>query len=198
MSGTNGPEQTFTTIGFKDWKHATGKDGILTHHNSCQSHKHAFTAWRQYVLNLEAGTGIAERLGSARTEQIEQNRHYIATIAKVLLLCSCQEIALRGHRESETSMNRGNFIEILALVAEHDPVVHHRLSDGPKNASYTSPEIQNTLLNVMASAVQKEICSEIQHAGVFSVLADETKDLSKKEQLSIVVRYVDPKTAIIY
>ena len=54
------------------------------------------------------------------------------------------------------------------------------------------------LLNVMATAVQKEICSESQHAGVFSVLVDEIKDSSKKEQLAIVVKYVDPKTVVIY
>ena len=99
VCGTNRPEQTFTTIGFIDWKHATGKDGILTRHNSCQSHRHAFSAWRQYVLNLEAHSGIAERLGSARTEKIEQNGHYITTIAQVLLLCSCQDI---GHSTTST------------------------------------------------------------------------------------------------
>ena len=31
------------------------------------------------------------------------------------------------------------------LVASHDPIVHHRLNDGPKNAAYTSPDIQNSL-----------------------------------------------------
>ena len=63
MPGMNRPEQTFTTIGFQDWKHATGKNGIPTHHDSCQSHRYAFTAWKQYLLNLKAGTGIAERFG---------------------------------------------------------------------------------------------------------------------------------------
>ena len=33
-------------------------------------------------------------------------------------------------------------------------------------------------------------------AGVFSILADECKDLSKREQMSIVVRYVDNKATV--
>ena len=61
------------------------------------------------------------------------------TIAEVLLLCSQQEIAFRGHRESSDSLNRGNFLEILGVVARHDKVM---LDNGPRNACYTSPEIR--------------------------------------------------------
>ena len=113
------------------------------------------------------------------------------------MLCCRQEISLRGHRESSDSANRGNFLEIMSLVvAEHDPVIKHKLSDGPRNALYTSPDIQNQLLNTMTCMVRESICDKIRKAEVFSVLADETKDFSKKKQLSIVLRYVDIETAI--
>ena len=39
------PESTLTTTGFKDWKHATDKNGILNDHNKCISHKQAIIAW---------------------------------------------------------------------------------------------------------------------------------------------------------
>ena len=39
------------------------------------------------------------------------------------------------------------------------------------------------------------IANFVQKVGYFSVLADETKDISKKEQLAVVVRYVDLETA---
>ena len=192
------PEQAFTSNGFKDWKHATGKGGILSGHNDCCTHKQAVVAWNQYTLNSQKGTSVSERLGTARVEQIKQNRHYLKSVIEILLLCSHQEIALRGHRESEMSSNRGNFMEILKLVAAHDPIVHHRLNDGPKNAAYTSPDIQNTLLNVMGNVVRNEICLAVKNAGVYSILADETKDSSKREQLAIVLRYVDIASATIF
>ena len=50
----------------------------------------------------------------------------------------------------------------------------------------------------MACMVRESICDKIRKAEVFSVLADETKDFSKKEQLSIVLRYVDIESAIQY
>ena len=173
-SSSSRPEQAFTSTGFKDWKHAMGKGGILPGHNNCHAHKQAAIAWNQYTLYIVYR--ISERLGSARAEQIKQNRHYLKCVIEILLLCSHQEIALRGHRESELSANRGNFMEILKLVAAHDPIVYHRLNDGPKNAVYTSPEIQNTLLNVMGNIVRNEICLAVKNAGAYSILADETKD----------------------
>ena len=65
---------------------------------------------------------------------------------------------------------------------------------------YTHQQIyvQNELLSVMTSMVRESICNKIRDAEVYSVLADETKDCSKKEQLSIVFRYVDLESAIQY
>ena len=51
--------------------------------------------------------------------------------------------------EDIEARNRGNFLEILEVLAAHDPVVSQRLKEGPKNAVYTSPEMQNTFLNIM-------------------------------------------------
>ena len=89
-------------------------------------------------------------------------------------------MSLRGHRESSNSTNRGNFLEILSLVAKHDPIIHHKLSNGPRNTLYTSADTQNQLLSLMVSMVRENICNKIQKAEVFSVLADKTKDCSKR------------------
>ena len=96
-----------------------------------------------------------------------KNRHYVKSVAEVLLLCSRQEIALRGHRESIESQNRGNFLELLTLVAKHDPIVQERISQGPRNATYTSPGIQNDMLRTMVGMVQDEICAAVNKAGFF-------------------------------
>ena len=63
---------------------------------------------------------------------------------------------------------------------------------------YTSPEIQNSLISVMAGTVQELICSPVRKAGAYTILADETKDCSKKEQLAIVVRYVDVEAVKLF
>ena len=113
------------STGFTDWKHATGKSGTLNSHNNCTSHRQAVIAWNEYKLNVLRGTTISQRMGGVISQQIEANRHYLKTIAEILLSCSQQEIALRGHAESRNSLNRGNFLQILDLVANHDSVICH-------------------------------------------------------------------------
>ena len=87
------------------------------------------------------GTTISQRMGSIISRQIEANHLYLKTIAEILLLCSKQEIPLCDNDESRNSLiKRGNFLEILDLVANHYPVIRHRLTNGPNNATYTSAE----------------------------------------------------------
>ena len=74
------PESTFTLTGFRDWKHATGKNGVLNGHDRCFSHKQAQAAWVQYKLNHILGTTLPDRMGNSRAEAIQQNRHYLKTI----------------------------------------------------------------------------------------------------------------------
>lgn len=50
----------------------------------------------------------------------------------------------------------------------------------------------------MGNIIRKQICLAVQNAGVYSILADETKDCSKQEQLAIVLRYVEIESATIF
>jgi len=52
---------------------------------------------------------------------------------------------------------------------------------------FTLPQIQNDLLDITDGMVQDSITSEIPNAGVFSILAGESKDISKQEQLNFAL-----------
>ena len=109
-------EKSFTLVGFKDWKHATGKGSVLSKHNSSCAHRNSVISWKQYKVNSYRKTSISNQLGISRAEQVAQNRHCIRILAEIILLCSHLEIALHSHREWEESINRGEFLEILNLV----------------------------------------------------------------------------------
>ncbi|XP_047312759.1 zinc finger MYM-type protein 1-like [Impatiens glandulifera] len=64
------------------------------------------------------------------------------------------------------------------------------LEKAPKNAKYTSPDIQKDVLNVIAHQVRTKIRQEIGDAK-FCILVDEARDASNKEQMAIVLRFVD-------
>ena len=50
---------------------------------------------------------------------------------------------------------------------------------------------------MMGGLVRGKVCETVQGAR-YSLLGDETKDVSNVEQLAIVLRYVDVQTATIY
>ena len=187
-SGRTDP--AFTRNGFRDWKHATGERGSLNEHRRSATHKESVVTWEQFKLNVQHGTTIGQRLDNLGRKIVKENRHYVKTLAEIILHCAMQDVAMRGHDESEHSLNPGNFLSLLKLIGGHDEVVRKRLEEGPGNAKYTAPEIQNELLDLMAEMVLNRITSEIQKAQYFSLIVDETKDISKKEQLSVVLRYV--------
>jgi len=54
------------------------------------------------------------------------------------------------------------------------------------------------MLKVLAKAVSHKIYNNVRKTGVYSILSDETKDCSKKEQLCLIVRYVDVDSATIF
>lgn len=56
---------------------------------------------------------------------------------------------------------------------------------------YTSPDYQNDCITIIDSITRSNIIKQISPIGAVSILVDETKDTSKKEQLSLVIRFVD-------
>ena len=173
------PERAFTSIGFRDWKHATGQKGILVSHNNSLSHKQAVVAWEQFKATQDQGS-IVDQLGTNRAQQISKNKHYITTIAEVLLLCSRQEISFRGHDESDSSMKKGNFLEVLALIASMTQLL--------TRGSFTVQEMLNTPHTAFRMiSFLRQICASVQRAKFYSLMVDETKDRSKQEQMSIVI-----------
>ena len=111
--------------------------------------------------------------------EIEKNRHLIKTIGEVLLLSAMQDISQRGHWENDENVNDGNFKQIINLIARHDAVVKKKMHQSAQNAKYTSNTIQNEILDTLAYMVRDSIVEDVKDAQYFSLIADETKDISK-------------------
>ncbi|CAL1672073.1 unnamed protein product [Lasius platythorax] len=148
-------------------------------------------SWESYkqMQKADGAKSIASQLSAAHVEEVRRNRKYIMKIADILRLITTQGIALRGHDESALSDNRGNFIQILHHIAKNVPSLKRRIEEGPKNAKYTHHTIQNSILHIFADLTLAAISNKVKEAKYFALIADESKDISKTEQLSVVVRY---------
>ena len=66
------PDVVFTHSGFHDWKHARGKDGVLTYHNTkCTKHKNAMLSWQQYKSTVANSTSVSVQLDRQRLKSIQ-------------------------------------------------------------------------------------------------------------------------------
>lgn len=108
-----------------------------------------------------------------------------------------QACPFRGHDESPDSINQGNFLELMKLLASYNKDVKAVvLENAPRNAKYTSPDVQKEILSIYARKVQTAVREEIGNSK-FCIMVDEARDESKKEQMAIVIRFVSKEGLIM-
>uniref|UniRef100_A0A1X7T5A4 DUF4371 domain-containing protein n=2 Tax=Amphimedon queenslandica TaxID=400682 RepID=A0A1X7T5A4_AMPQE len=185
---------TFPSLtGFSDWKHGKGKRGTLNIHDFSHKHRAAVLSLKDFQSTNENNTSIANQLERGRKKVIKENRQYVLHLFQVILCCAQQGIPLRGHCEVEhddSSINVGNFLSFLKLHSRHIELLQSRMTSGPKNATLLSHDYQNSMLSILAKSVLDYIINEMKEAHYFTIMVDETKDISKKEQLTLILRFV--------
>ena len=191
-----GTSSSFTKTGFKNMK------GFLSDckkHEKAKLHMSAYKIWKTYG----SGPRVDSLISQARhdeiqrhNEEVSQNREMLKTITETVLYFSRQKLAFRGHDESNESLKRGNYRELLECFGKMDSVIgrrlHGRLAEtrliGGGQFTGVSPDIQNDLINCLDMIIEDEILKEIDNSTFLSVEVDETSDVSTKEQLSMIVR----------
>ncbi|CAI9295124.1 unnamed protein product [Lactuca saligna] len=100
-------------------------------------------------------------------------------------------LPFRGHDESSDSLNRGLFLELLSFLRDHNEGIRNvTLENAPQNNQVTCPRTQKQIVECFSTKIVVDICKE-SGKDVFSLLVDESSDVSKKEQMAIILRYVD-------
>ncbi|KAI5343768.1 hypothetical protein L3X38_011644 [Prunus dulcis] len=102
-----------------------------------------------------------------------------------------------GHDESDTLSNKGNYLELLQFLADHDEKVNAVvLENAPGNLKLIAPTIHKDLVNAYATETIKKTIKDMDGA-FFSLLVDESLDVSVKEHMVVVFRYVDKSRDVI-
>ncbi|XP_025405672.1 zinc finger MYM-type protein 1-like, partial [Sipha flava] len=190
-------KQTFGNLvkkPFKNWK-----DGIEVFNNNtnCEYHKTCIlkgTCAKQILKKKVEPIDI--QIDSGIKRKIIENRKNLIPIIETIIFCGRQNLSLRGHRDSgplnltEPNENDGNFRSLLRFRANSGDVsLKTHLETCSKNASYTSPMIANEIISTCGDIILKKIVNKINEAKCFSILADETSDISGIEQFSLCARY---------
>ncbi|QHN89037.1 Zinc finger MYM-type protein [Arachis hypogaea] len=140
---------------------------------------------------LNQASHIQNVIEDHTSEEIQKNRFRLKSSIDATHWLTFQACAFRGHDETPESKNRGNFLEMIKLIASYnDEVARTVLENAPYNAKYTSHQIQKEILHILSNKVRKHICEEIGDSK-FCIVVDVARDESKREQMALVLRFVD-------
>uniref|UniRef100_A0A8C5P6W8 Repressor of the inhibitor of the protein kinase n=1 Tax=Leptobrachium leishanense TaxID=445787 RepID=A0A8C5P6W8_9ANUR len=88
--------------------------------------------------------------------------------------------------DSSVKRTTGNVQSLYQFRIEAgDMVLKNHLENAPVNARYTSVRVENELIALSEEILREDIVSLVNESNGFSVIADESADISGKEQLSI-------------
>ncbi|XP_077975389.1 zinc finger MYM-type protein 1-like [Styela clava] len=154
-------------------------------HRDTNYHRESNIAAKNFVKSMETGQNVRANMETQYATQTKENRRIMTSIVKTVMFCASGNISLRGH-----SGDSGNFVNLLLFrIDAGDEDLKRHFARMAGNAKYTSPMIQNEILKVASNMIVQDIVMEANKSFV-SVIADESCDISGKEQLSIVLRYV--------
>ena len=183
-------DNTFT---FCNWK----KTERLTKHHQSEAHSLALTKWLEYRQMQRKSSSIISIIDDGHRNYVKRNREFLRVIIECLFYTAQQNIAQRGHEEDRSNLgqrsdvNRGNFLELLHLRSKDIPWLEEKLNTQLQDhAQWTSPTIQNELLQIFADLIIELICKDVRESRWYGIIIDETSDISRDEQVSFCLSYL--------
>ena len=172
----------FVSRGFCNWKDATGNKGAFNTHEKSGTHKMAV----ECLVTLPTSyRKVGEMLSSQYALDKQNNRGYLLKVFQNIQFLSRQGIAMRGDLDESDS----NFMQLLMLRGIDDPMIKQTVEK--KTDKYTSPQIQNEILSILALRILRDIGDSIRSTPYYSLMADEVTDSSNREQVVICLRWID-------
>ena len=192
---TSKSEDTFTTRGYNNWKCALVNERGLKLHNKSEDHELSMMRWEDRKLISEGKkTSINNLVDPERESLVNTNREYFKFLVKYHIYFCKNELAYRGRDESEDSTNPGNWKDFINLQLETNSEfkqLHSKIKAQNAKYDYTSKRSSNELVECLADVIREIIVQQINSAGMFSLLIDESKDNAGHEELATCFRYLD-------
>lgn len=117
-------------------------------------------------MDQVAGTSknVGEMVRKGYAEEKAENRKMLQIILSSIRYLGRQGLALRGrYKAGDTAEERGecdsNFMHLLKIRAEDNPSLLNWMKW--LQSRFTSPEVQNEMLSIMALVILRKIASEV-------------------------------------
>ncbi|XP_050065351.1 zinc finger MYM-type protein 1-like [Aphis gossypii] len=180
------PSITDPQKGFNNWKKLNPK--IPDHENS-NNHRTNMFEWTDFKTNLNKNNTIDYELQLEINNEKEKWKHILKVVIDCVRFCCVNNLALRGSNCDIEKPGCGIFLNLISLISNYDSVLSSHLKCHGQT-TYLSNKIQNEFINLLGSKVRNEIIHRIKNSKYFSIIFDSTPDVSRKEQLCQIIRYI--------
>nr|XP_047141266.1 uncharacterized protein LOC101239105 [Hydra vulgaris] len=110
--------------GYSDWKNLIR---ALTMHEKSVNHRNAFRAWKELDIRLKQKKTIDAEYQRIMDMELQHWRGVIKRIMSIIKLLASQCLAFRGSTEHLFQPNNGNFLKLVELLSEFDPVMEEHI-----------------------------------------------------------------------
>lgn len=149
-----------------------------------------------FIDNYKSGKSVSIMLDKKLQSIICENRKRLIPMIKSIIFCGHNNIPLRGHRDdgqfqidSAIAGEQGIFRSLLAFRLDSgDDILQNHFDNCKKNATMISKTVQNEIIEVIYEVIVDCIVSKVKKSKYFSILCDETTDISTKEQITFSIR----------
>ncbi|XP_037433316.1 zinc finger MYM-type protein 1-like [Triticum dicoccoides] len=170
----------------------------LKDHERSVDHVSSMTKWYELRSRLEKHQTIDKAAQRQLEKEKDHWRKVLFRIVCIVKFLAKHNLAFRGTNGKLYEDSNGNFLGLVEMLAEFDPVIQEhvrRITNEETHAHYLDHKIQNELLHLLASSIRSEIIKKIKSSKYFSAILDCTPDASHQEQMSLIIRYVDSSSS---
>jgi hypothetical protein len=156
----------------------------------------------EYITNINDWVDLEMRLLKNKTidknvqEQVNREKDHWKKVLLIVVVKNLgkNNLAFRGQNEKIYQENNRNFLSLIEMIAEFDPVMQkhiRRIQGGENHNHYLGHKIQNELIQLLATEIKKNIIEKVRKAKYFSIILDCSPDASHQEQMSLILRCVN-------
>lgn len=115
-------------------------------------------------------------------------------VLNVIKLIGTRGLAFRGSDNTIVSDHNGNYLGILQLIVQYDPLLKKHIerfaNKGKGTVSYLSKDICGKFVIIIYDYLINEVAGEIQKSKVYSGSVDSTPDKAHIGQFTFTIRYI--------
>jgi len=188
--GSNKHAFSDPNFGFTNWQKC---HHLVNEHEKSVAHN---TNVRKWFLRTTKNKDVIDH---ALQEEIQSQMSYwknvLHRIVATISFLSERELAFRGDDQTFGSKHNGNYLGCLELISKFDPFIANHITNfgnkGRGNVSYLSSTICDEFISLMSKLVIDNITNKIKKSKYFSIVVDSTPDITKIDQLTIIIRYIE-------